>query len=305
MTELLFHHYDASPFSEKIRVLFGVKGLAWRSVVQPNMMPKPQLVPLTGGYRRIPVLQIGADVYCDSALIARVLERLHPNPTSHPGGSEGLCNALGFWTDRAFFLAAVPVVFGKIGPAVPQAFIEDRKKLMGGNVDFSVVMQNAPLAADQLRAHAQWVELQLGDGRPFLLGERPSLADASAYHPVWFVRSLPPTKDSFSEFPRLVAWGERVKALGHGRRSECAPEEALRIAREARPATAPEKDPREPNGLEPGMKLRVLPDDYGFDPVEGELVASSAQEIALRRNAPEVGEVIVHFPRAGYRVLRV
>ncbi|HME71525.1 MAG TPA: glutathione S-transferase family protein [Myxococcota bacterium] len=305
MTDLLFHHYDASPFSEKIRVLFGIKDLAWRSVQQPNMMPKPHLLPLTGGYRRIPVLQIGADIYCDSQLIARVLERLHPTPTSYPGGSEGVCNALGFWTDRSVFLAAVPVVFGKIGAAVPKAFIEDRTKLMGGNVDFKMLMQSAPLAADQLRAHAQWIDLQLGDGRPFLLGEQPSLADAAAYHPVWFLRTLPPTKSTFLEFSRLEAWAERVKAIGHGRRSECVPDEALRIAREARPATAMQKDPRDPNGLEPGMKVRVLPDDYGFDPVEGELVASSAQDIALRRSEPEVGEVVVHFPRAGYRVLRV
>src|SRR6516162_11612093 len=133
---LILHHYPRSFFAQKIRTILAFKRIPWRSVEQPIMMPKPHLTALTGGYRRIPVLQIGADVYCDSALIARVLERLHPNPTSHPGGSEGLCNALGFWTDRAFFLAAVPVVFGKIGPAVPQAFIEDRKKLMGGNVDF-------------------------------------------------------------------------------------------------------------------------------------------------------------------------
>ncbi len=305
MTDLLFHHYDASPFSEKIRVLFGIKDLAWRPVQQPHIMPKPHLLPLTGGYRRIPVLQIGADVYCDSQLIARVLERLHPLPTSYPGGSEGVCNALSFWTDRSVFLAAVPVVFGKIGAAVPKAFIEDRTRLMGGNVDFKLLMQNAPLAADQLRAHAQWIDLQLGDGRPFLLGDQPSLADAAAYHPVWFVSALPATRSTFLEFSRLEAWAERVKAIGHGRRSECAPEEALCIAREARSATASQRDLRDPNGLEPGLKVRVLPDDYGFDPVEGELVASSAQEIALRRSAPEVGDVVVHFPRAGYRVLRV
>jgi glutathione S-transferase len=305
MTDLLFHHYDASPFSEKIRVVFGIKNLAWRSVQQPHMMPKPQLLPLTGGYRRIPVLQIGADIYCDSQLIARVLERLHPTPTSYPGDSEGVCHGLAFWADRSVFLAAVSVVFGKIGAAVPKEFIEDRTKLMGGNVDFQTLMQGASSAADQLRAHAQWIDLQLGDGRPFLLGDRPSLADAAAYHPVWFVRTLPPTKDTFSEFPRLEAWAERVKALGHGRRSDCAPDEALRIAREARPATATQKDLRDPNGLEPGLKVRVLPDDYGFDPVEGELVASSAQDVALRRSAPEVGEVVVHFPRAGYRLLRV
>ena len=45
-----------------------------------------------------------------------------------------------------------------------------------------------------------------------------------------------------------------------------------------------------------------LMDDYGFDPVEGELVGSSVHELALRRSAPEVGEVVVHFPRAGFRV---
>ena len=70
---LLLHHYDASPFSEKVRKVFAHKHLPWHSVEQPNMMPKPDLVPLTGGYRRIPVLQIGADVYCDTQLIVRVI----------------------------------------------------------------------------------------------------------------------------------------------------------------------------------------------------------------------------------------
>ena len=304
MTELHFHHYDGSPFSEKIRIVFGLKGLAWRSVVQPSMMPKPHLVPLTGGYRRIPVLQIGADVYCDSQVIARVLERRHPEPTLYPGGSEGVCFALNFWADRALFLAAVPVLFGKIGPAVPKEFIEDRTKLMGGNLDFGVVMKSAPLAADQLRAHAQLLDAQLSDGRQFLLGDRASLADATAYHPVWFLRSMPPTRESFAEFPRIEAWTERVRAIGHGQRSECAPEEALRVARESKPATSAARDPRDPNGLEPGQKVHVVPDDYGFDPVEGELVASSVHEVAVRRRAPEVDEVVVHFPRAGFRVLR-
>ena len=47
--EIIFHHYPASPFSEKVRVAFGIKQLAWRSVEIPNMMPKPDLIPLTGG----------------------------------------------------------------------------------------------------------------------------------------------------------------------------------------------------------------------------------------------------------------
>jgi glutathione S-transferase len=300
--ELLFHHYDASPFSEKIRLIFGRKRLRWRSVIQPNVMPKPQLVPLTGGYRRIPVLQIGADVYCDSQLIARVLERRHPEPTLFPGGSEGVCFAMNLWADRLLFQAAVPVLFGKIGPAVPRAFIEDRSQMMGGGLDFGAFVKAAPLFASQLRAHAALLEAQLADGRTFLLGDEPSLADFASYHPVWFLRSVPPTRETLAEFPGLLAWAERVAGIGHGERSECAPEEALRIAREAQPAGGIGADPGDPNGLRPGARVRVVPDDYAFDPVEGELVGSGVQEVAVRRSAPEVGEVVVHFPRAGFRV---
>ncbi len=79
-TELILHHYDGSPYSEKIRLLLGYKGLDWRSATMPPMLPKPELMTLTGGYRRAPVLQIGADVYCDSALIAAEIERRHPAP---------------------------------------------------------------------------------------------------------------------------------------------------------------------------------------------------------------------------------
>jgi glutathione S-transferase len=304
MHELVFHHYDGSPFSEKIRLVFGRKGLAWRSVIQPTIMPKPHLVPLTGGYRRIPVLQVGADVYCDSQLIARVVERLHPAPTLFPGGSEGIACATAFWADRQLFLAAVPVLFAKIGPAVPEAFIEDRKKLMGGG-DFRAMMAAGPLFADQLRAHAALVDAQLADGRSFLLGDTFSWADAAAYHPIWFLLGMPPTAPSFDEFAHVGPWAARVRAVGHGTRTEMTPEAALAIAKAATPATSQAEDPRDPNGLRPGMRVRVVPDDYGFEPVEGTLVASSIHEVAIARSAPEVGDVVVHFPRAGFRVQRV
>src|SRR4030095_9754559 len=112
--------------------MFGRKRLHWRSVIQPDVMPKPHLIPLTGGYRRIPVLQIGADVYCDSQLIARVLERRHPSPTIYPNGSEATCHAWNMWADRLLFLPAVAVVFADIGEFVPKAFIGERSKMMPG-----------------------------------------------------------------------------------------------------------------------------------------------------------------------------
>ena len=80
MSELILHHYPMSPFAEKVRLMLGYKQLPWRSVIIPPVMPKPDVVALTGGYRKTPILQIGADVYCDTRCIARELERRHPSP---------------------------------------------------------------------------------------------------------------------------------------------------------------------------------------------------------------------------------
>ena len=130
MAEIIFHHYPASPFSEKVRFAFGIKKLAWRSVHIPNMMPKPDLLPLTGGYRKTPVMQIGADIYCDTQIILRELERRYPTPSLFPNGA-GLPYALAFWADRIFFMPSVGVVFAEVGDMVPEAFKQDRAKMSG------------------------------------------------------------------------------------------------------------------------------------------------------------------------------
>jgi glutathione S-transferase len=300
--QIILHHYDTSPFSEKVKKLLAHKGVAWHAVEQPTIMPKPDLLPLTGGYRRIPVLQVGADVYCDSQLIARVLERLHPEPTIYPDGSEGLCHALSLWADRQLFTATVPVVFALIGEHVPKAFIEDRSKLLGGRANFADVPAQAPMAREHCRAMGALLAAQLADGRPFLLGNRFSLADAASYHPLWFMRSFPGAGDVFDEFGAVLAWAERIDAMGHGQRHEMTPAEALRIAKHSSPASVGGADPAEPNRIATSARVAVVPDDYGFDPVEGEVVASSVHEIAVRRVDPQLGEVVVHFPRIGFRV---
>jgi glutathione S-transferase len=297
---LILHQYATSPFSEKIRKILAHKRVPWFAVEQPSIMPKPDLLPLTGGYRRIPVLQIGADVYCDSQLIARVLEARHPAPTIHPGGSEGTCHAWNLWADRLLFLATVAVVFAEIGHMVPPAFIEDRSKMMGGR-DFSEVPKQAPAAREQLRGLVATLESQLGDGRPFLLGADFSLADAACFHSLWFLRVAPGAGTLVAPFARVQAWCERMDALGSGDMQPLDPATALTIARDA-VAAAGRVEPGEPNGLAPGQRVAVTPDDYGFDPVVGTIVTASPTEIAVRRRDERVGEVVVHFPRVGFRV---
>src|SRR5262249_54482294 len=253
---LLLHHYDTSPFSEKIRKVLAHKRLAWGAVEQPSIMPKPELVPLTGGYRRIPVLQIGADVYCDTQCIVRVLERLHPDPTIYPDGSAATAHAWNLWADRLLFMPVVAVVFADIGPLVPPAFIEDRSKMMPGR-DFNEIPKQAPHAREQMRALVATLEAQLGDGRPWLLGRAFSLADAACYHPLWFLRVAPGAQALLGGFSRVAGWMARLEAMGQGERRDVPAADALAVARAAEPAGAGGVDPREPNGLTAGTPVSI------------------------------------------------
>jgi glutathione S-transferase len=301
---IILHQYDISPFSEKVRVVLGIKGLDWFACDEPVIMPKPELVALTGGYRKIPVMQIGADIYCDSQSIIRELERRFPSPSIHVGGA-GAGWTAGMWSDRVFFQAAVAIIFGGGTALADEAFIKDREKLTGRPFDIEAMKAAAPLMAEQFRAQLGWIEEQLGDGRSFVLGEKPSLADASAFYNLAFVRWTSPNGVKLIEsFPGVAAWEKRVAGIGHGNRQEVSREDALDIAKAATSTEAVKADPGEPNGLKPGDRVSVMADDYGRDAITGELVSSSAQHIAIKRNDPRVGDVVVHFPRAGFFVMK-
>jgi glutathione S-transferase len=300
--DIILHHFDPSPFSEKIRVIFGFKKIAWRSCLISRIMPRPDLMPLTGGYRRTPVMQIGADIFCDTQIIIRELERRFPNPTLFPGGNAGVPWALGMWTDRPFFQSTVSLVFGSLGDKVPQDFIEDRSKLRGARFDVAAMTAAIPQMRDLFRANMDWIEAQLADGRKFLLGEF-SLADVNAYMNPWYTRqNMSEIEDILKHFPLTSAWEKRIQALGHGSRSEISTAEALEIGTKSTPQAKQSSDPNDPNGRKPGDVVSIHSDDVWPTDIRGEIVSLSAQHIAIRRKDERAGEVVVHFPRAGFTI---
>ena len=302
MTDFILHHYDASPYSEKVRLGFGLKGLGWSSVEIPVIMPKPDLTALSGGYRKTPVLQIGADIYCDSQLIMRELERRHPSPSFYPSG-RGAADALAWWAEKTMFSPAASIAFARKRDALPKGFLEDRAKFSGRNIDPVVMMAAVPNLLDQLRAHFYWLDQMLADDRAFLQGSAAGLADLAAYHPVWFLQqNFGPTAAPLGGFPRLLAWAERVAAIGHGQRRSITSQEALAVAKASMSSASEATDLEDPVGRQPGRRTTVTPDDTGRDPVVGELVASGADEIVIKRSDPAIGEICVHFPRAGFVV---
>lgn len=176
--ELILHHYDFSNYAEKARLALGYKGLAWLSMIIPPVAPKPDLTPLTGGYRRTSVLQIGADMFCDTRLSQRLVHELAP-------------------------------------------------------------------------------------------------------------------------YPRIADWVERMRAFGHGTSSPMSAAAALNVAAAAQPATPRASDPLDEDPPL-GSHVRIRANDYGRDPVEGELALIDTDEIAVRRSDSRLGDIVVHFPRLGY-----
>jgi glutathione S-transferase len=303
VSELILHHFDVSPYAEKVRLMLGIKQLAWDSVQIPMIMPKPDLVALTGGYRKTPVLQVGADVYCDTNCIARELERRHPAPTLFPDGGAGVPIALAAWGDRYFEPGAGLAM--TVNEGLPADLIRDRREFFS-HMDFDAYKSRVPHLYAQLLAHTALVEEQLEDGRAYLQGARAGLADITAFYVILMVRGfLPEATSLLAPFARLHAWEARVRAIGHGRPKAIDSARALAVAQRSQPAPARGVDAGDRLGLRAGQRVSVTPDDYGKVPVIGELVTLDLQEIAIRRVDERAGEVVVHFPRIGYTVSTV
>jgi glutathione S-transferase len=294
--EFILHHYDTSPFSEKPRLMFGLTGASWRSVIQPTIMPKPELTALTGGYRRAPVMQIGADIFCDSQVItAEIAAR---------GGLaiEPLAWAVNLWADRLWFAASVAVIFGELADQVPAEFVKDREQLMGRPFDVAGMKAVAGPMRGQWRAQAAWIEAALSGGAPFLTGTKAGLTDIAAYMNVWFATRFTPqlVEPLLGGFAHLEAWRDRVAAIGHGQREEMSREDALEAARRADPGDFTIHDPSE--GFAAGTPVSVAADDYGRDPIPGRLMALTRERVVIERHDPALGRLHLHFPRAGYVV---
>jgi glutathione S-transferase len=294
--ELVLHHYDRSPFSEKIRLIFGLKRLAWRSVIQPMVLPKPDLTPLTGGFRRIPVLQLGADIYCDTNLIAAELDRRFPDPPLFGSPAEAAMGAvLTQWADRVLFQPTARYVTAVNAEALPHAFHADRAAMRGELApELDRLRAAAPHHLAQLTALLAQADALLGDGRAFLLGTSPRLADFAVYARVWWLGALGGDMGEIASFRHLQDWTARIRAIGHGERREMRADEALAIAAGAEPR---------PSGR--GVRLRIVTEGQPSDPVEGELACDSPDAIGLRRSEAGLGELVVHFPRLGYEITEV
>ena len=310
MSDIIFHHYPQSPFSEKVRLLLGYKKQSYQAVTIPIIMPRPDLMPLTGGYRKTPVMQIGADIYCDTAIICKVIDRLFPDDSIYPNGSEATATAASHWTDTFFFRVCVAVAFQPRAlekntlfqdEEAAAAFMADRAKFTEGSTQLTM---NFETANPYFIGHLKRLDNQL-ETSDFLAGDAPTIVDFSTYHCCWFVHNNEAIRDLFSPFKQVLAWFGRMSAYGQGNLTEIEGAAALEIARSASPSSMSKSATSEIDQLQVGDEVEVMPIDYGFQPVRGKLQLSSMEELVVRREDEQVGEIEVHFPRLGFQVTQL
>jgi glutathione S-transferase len=303
--ELILHHYYGSNYAEKARLMLGLKGLTWGSVIIPDVMPKPDLVPLTGGYSKTPVLQIGSDIYCDTRRIGDELEARYPRPTLFPHSGRGIADVIAHWADNNLTLAGGRYLIGRSHERWPPEFHADRAAMWGVPVDLERMARSAERYRQQLVAQLDWLTAMLADGRPYLLGSEPGIADISAYHILWFLHTGgEKATDVLNDFGAVREWMQRVGKIGHGTVKDLKAADALDIARSSTPKSEPNVDPVNAEGLRYGDMVQVKAEVAGRDPTVGALHTLTRQHVAVMHSHPRVGDMVVHLPRMGYVVSR-
>ena len=300
MSDFILHHYAMSPFSEKVRLMLGYAGIDWLSVRVREMPPRTLLEPLAGKYRKIPVAQIGADVFCDTRTISSEIARLSGKPELALENCSDAIQKFVRHTDLEVFLACILSAPGGTllrklwkGSSLLNVgrFLVDRIN-MGRK---ATVKAMGPKQAKQVvRSHLENMEQMLAV-TPFLFGETPTIADFSAYHSLWFIRDLGESRYP-DRFAKVSAWMDRMAAFGHGRSTEVSAEYALDAALSADPRALPESV----DNVARGQAVTISPDDYGQVPVSGKLLAGTAHGWVLSHDHPRVGRVHMHFPKQGF-----
>jgi glutathione S-transferase len=298
-TPILFH-YPMSPYSEKLRLALGIYRRQWLSFEVAAFPPRPLLNRLTGGYRRIPVLQLGAHLYCDSRLAIRALRSAAPRYRNGLSEDQALCRTA---EEVIFFsvIASAPPrgviwhLMKEVGIISLPGFLRDRATMM---TQATVKPPSRAHARDQIKRFTAELAQRL-DSQDFLDGSEVGLTDLCCYHPLWMAAKL--NKSFVETLPDFVSqWMARIRQFGHGTPS---------IASESLVRAAIDRDRQEVSAqrievmpFERYQTIDVAPSDYARDAVQGQLIKLDSLEIIIRRPFEETGRLYLHFPREGFDV---
>ncbi|KAH7405688.1 hypothetical protein DE146DRAFT_649424 [Phaeosphaeria sp. MPI-PUGE-AT-0046c] len=320
----IIFHYPSSIYSHRVLWYLWLRGIEYEECVQPLVMPRPDLASIGVGYRKIPILAIGKDVYCDSRLIISKLEEQFPNSsvgTSTPA-EEGLRKLLeSFSVDGGVFANAVKLMpyWADSGMLQNKVFLDDRQQLSGGWRMTKGVMEAArPGGLQQIRQVFDLFERTfLADGRDWVLGtQEPTVADIDAVWPFeWLIidrnmkESLPEEYVNDKTYPKVYDWVRRFMARVEEKKKSCPVpitldgetmvSQTMSVSSSVDDIGFIEDDPL---AYKKGDKVQVFPSDYGQVGVsQGAIVGLSTNEVVIQNDKG----LHLHFPRWNFSIKRM
>jgi len=298
--DIILHHYPQSPFAEKIRLMLGYCGLRWLSLESPPKPPRPNLDPLTGGYRRIPVAQLGADIFCDTRIIASEIAQLAEKPALSPENSSDEVMEFCRRAEGEVFIAsfsaiparrAIPALLKQLSLWQLPGFMLDRMQMARGG-SFKML----PLFEAQLVVTNQLIEMEARLEQAYLFAEQPGLADFASYPTLWMLNQVAPELIP-TQLDRVNDWHRRMQQFGHGQPQPIQRKLAFELAASCEPRAI--ADAWQASALI-GKQVSIAPQDYAKQPVTGELIAETEQRWVVKRQVKAFGNLHVHLPRSGY-----
>jgi glutathione S-transferase len=300
---MILHNYKVSPFSEKIRAMFGYTNFEWQSSTSPAAPPRPIVDPLAGGYRKIPVAQVGADIFCDTRIISAEVANTVAQPELDAANCSEEIQQFVAQTDgptsMALFTCGTPLhmalmMFSNFTPWEAARLGKDRANVAKTMTGERISQRKAkPMVA----AFVVDLENKLSEQK-FLFGDAPTIADFSAFHLIWFGGKTQGF-GFISKAPKLKQWFKRISEMGHGLKTTISKSQVFAQARDSEPRDiAPELAV----GEWLGKTVEIKPNDYAQDSVTGVIVGCDDFRWVIARQTADFGLLHVHFPKQGYDV---
>ncbi|EXJ83913.1 hypothetical protein A1O1_07542 [Capronia coronata CBS 617.96] len=281
-------------------------------------MPRPDLKAIGVNYRRIPVMTIGRDIYCDSRIILRKLEEMFPDGALGATTAEGkaIQKFLEIWTVEAgLFVRASQLIPTSMPLLNDPKFTSDREDYSGRSWSKEKIAANRPEALAAIRNAFKFLESTLlADGRNWVLKtDKPTLADIEA---IWtfdwlngLKGALPRELISEKSYPKVFAWIARFNNALRAAKAQAPKAASLdgstaadRILKASFAEENLQFDPTDPLGLQEGAEVEVFPTDSGSRHRDrGKLIALTGDEVVLSAQVKGT-EVRLHFPRTGFRI---
>ncbi|KIL57905.1 hypothetical protein M378DRAFT_87284, partial [Amanita muscaria Koide BX008] len=315
--------YAQSPYARKIENTLLLKSVAYQQVNVSSVLPRPEIKDALGiAYRRIPILAIGRDVYCDTSMISVALERRFPPsagygtifPKTRQSGhvDTGLARSLAQLTENAIFsLAAALLPWDQF----PESFLRDRTNLSAAPIDPKAIVASRERTLSTLSCQLQLLEQQMSDGREWLLNtEEPGLVDISYHFIISWVRPFPAAKglNLTERFPKITAWLERFSTVLKQKKQQLLTTKVMNGDEAAASIVSSTYEPLDAIGFNEqeatrlGVKqdevVLIAPTDTGTKhPTTGKLVALNLLEMVIEIAAPK-GNIRCHFPRLYFAI---